>query len=77
VTIPTDSVTRQPRSFGFVEMSESDATKAIAALDGAEFGGQTLRVRSGTQVDEGAPNNGGHEHQRPPAGGAEPTAEVS
>jgi RNA recognition motif-containing protein len=65
VTIPTYSVTRQPRSFGFVEMSETDAAKAIAALNGADFGGQTLRVRSATQVDEGAPSNGGHEHQPP------------
>ncbi len=42
--LPTDRETGRPRGFGFVEMSNEDATKAIQELDGQDFGGRTLRV---------------------------------
>lgn len=42
--LPTDRETGRPRGFGFVEMSNEDATKAIQGLDGQDFGGRTLRV---------------------------------
>lgn len=44
VALPTDRETGRPRGFGFVEMSKEDATKAIRALDGQDFGGRALRV---------------------------------
>ena len=45
VNIVTDRDTGQPRSFGFVEMSNhAEAVKAIAALNGWELDGRTLNV---------------------------------
>ncbi len=43
-TIPADRESGRTRGFGFVEMSEEDAAKAIEALDGKDFGGRNLRV---------------------------------
>ena len=42
--LPTDRETGRPRGFGFVEMADGDAAKAIEALDGADFGGRSLAV---------------------------------
>ena len=39
-----DRQTGRSRGFGFVEMPDADAQKAISALNGKEFGGRTLRV---------------------------------
>jgi len=44
VRIVKDRQTGRPRGFGFVEMAEGNARKAIKALDGSEFGGRTIRV---------------------------------
>ena len=44
VSLITDRETGRPRGFGFVEMEPEGAAKAIEALDGADFGGRTLRV---------------------------------
>lgn len=44
VTLITDRETERPRGFGFVEMPAEDADRAIAALDGHEMRGRTLRV---------------------------------
>ncbi len=44
VKLVSDRETGRARGFGFVEMDESDAPAAIEALDGASFGGRTLRV---------------------------------
>lgn len=43
-SLPIDRDTGRPRGFGFVEMGDSDARNAIAALDGTDFDGRTLRV---------------------------------
>ncbi len=42
--IITDRETGRSRGFGFVEIEEEAAQKAIDALDGKEFGGRSLRV---------------------------------
>ena len=42
--LPTDRETGRPRGFGFVEMENADAAAAIAALDGRDFQGRSLRV---------------------------------
>ena len=42
--LPNDRETGRPRGFGFVEMADEDAKKAIASLDGKDFGGRSLRV---------------------------------
>ena len=44
VNLINDRHTGQPRGFGFVEMEDDGAEKAIAALDSTDFGGRTLRV---------------------------------
>ena len=44
LTMVTDQVTGRPRGFAFIEMSSDGATAAIAALNGLELDGKTLRV---------------------------------
>jgi RNA recognition motif-containing protein len=44
VSLITDRDTGRPRGFGFVEMSNSDAARAMQALNGADFGGRPLKV---------------------------------
>ncbi|MQA00656.1 MAG: RNA-binding protein [Dehalococcoidia bacterium] len=43
-SLPNDRETGRPRGFGFIEMAQGDAAKAIAALDRSDFGGRTLTV---------------------------------
>lgn len=44
VALPNDRETGRPRGFGFVEMSQADAARAIQALNGYQMGGRPLRV---------------------------------
>ncbi|MCZ6669603.1 MAG: RNA-binding protein [Acidobacteria bacterium] len=44
VNLITDRETGRPRGFGFVEMGDEEATKAISALDQKEMGGRNLKV---------------------------------
>lgn len=44
VKLITDRVTGRPRGFGFVEMEEEAAQKAIEGLADTEMGGRTLKV---------------------------------
>jgi len=44
VDILFDRETGRSRGFGFVNMSDEDADKAIEALNGQDFGGRPLRV---------------------------------
>jgi RNA recognition motif-containing protein len=44
VKLISDRETGRARGFGFVEMDAADASGAVEALDGASFGGRTLRV---------------------------------
>ena len=39
-----DRETGRPRGFGFVEMEDDVAEKAVETLDGQDFGGRPLRV---------------------------------
>ena len=39
-----DRDTGRPRGFGFVEMSNADASRAIQALNGIDFEGRALKV---------------------------------
>jgi hypothetical protein len=51
VRLMTDRATRKPRGYGFVEMDVDAARAAIAALDGAEFFGRSLRVSEAKQQE--------------------------
>ncbi len=44
VAIITDRDTGRSKGFGFVEMSEEDANKAIASMNGSELNGRALTV---------------------------------
>ncbi len=57
VSIVTDRDTGRPRGFAFVEMvNEADASAAIAALDGTDLDGRTLKVN---EAKERRPRGGG------------------
>jgi RNA recognition motif-containing protein len=44
ISLITDRDTGKPRGFGFVEMSNSDASRAMQALNGQDFEGRALRI---------------------------------
>ena len=44
VKLINDRETGRPRGFGFVEMEGDGAQEAIQALNGADFGGRTMKV---------------------------------
>jgi RNA recognition motif-containing protein len=54
VSIKTDRDTGRSRGFAFVEMpDEAEAERAIAALNGAQFGGRALNVNEARPKTEG------------------------
>jgi RNA recognition motif-containing protein len=44
VSLITDRDSGRPRGFGFVEMSNSDASRAMQALNGKELDGRALKI---------------------------------
>jgi RNA recognition motif-containing protein len=63
VSLPIDRDSGRPRGFGFVEMSQADASRAIQNLNGKEMGGRALRVNEA----QDKPRSGGG--GRPGGGG--------
>lgn len=61
VALPTDRDTGRPRGFGFVQMPQAEATKAIEALNGFTMGGRQLRVNEAQDRPRagGRPGGGG------------------
>jgi cold-inducible RNA-binding protein len=63
VSVVTDRDTGRSRGFAFVEMTDSaEAEKAIAALNGKEFGGRALNIneaRPKTERSSSGPRGGG------------------
>jgi RNA recognition motif-containing protein len=40
----TDRTTGPPQRFGFIEMANADAARAMQALNGTDFGGRLLKI---------------------------------
>jgi RNA recognition motif-containing protein len=60
VSLPTDRETGRPRGFGFVEMSQADAARAIQSLNGYSMNGRPLRVNEAQDKPRtGGPRPGG------------------
>jgi RNA recognition motif-containing protein len=62
VSLPTDRETGRPRGFGFVEMSQADAARAIQSLNGYSMNGRPLRVNEAQdkpRTGGGRPGGGG------------------
>jgi cold-inducible RNA-binding protein len=59
VALPTDRETGRPRGFGFVEMGNDDAAKAIQTLDGTDFGGRRLNVNEAKPREPRSGGGGG------------------
>jgi RNA recognition motif-containing protein len=55
VSLITDRDSGRPRGFGFVEMSNSDASRAMQALNGKELDGRALKINEA----QDRPRNGG------------------
>ena len=60
VSILTDRETGRSRGFGFVEMGNSEeGEKAIAGLNGSQFGGRAINVNEARPKAERASTGGG------------------
>jgi RNA recognition motif-containing protein len=55
VKLINDQYTGKPRGFGFVEMDSEGGSKAIDALDGADFGGRNIKVNEAKPRTERQP----------------------
>ncbi len=60
VSLITDRDSGRPRGFGFVEMSNADAARAMQALNGTDFDGRALRVNEAQE----RPSGGSHKPRR-------------
>jgi RNA recognition motif-containing protein len=77
VSLPTDRETGRPRGFGFVEMSQADAARAIQSRNGFSMNGRPLRVNEaqdkprtgGGRPGDGFRGNGGNDGNSGGAGG--------
>jgi RNA recognition motif-containing protein len=58
VSLITDRDTGRPRGFGFVEMSNADASRAMQALNGKDFDGRPLKVNEAQERSGGGGSRG-------------------
>ncbi|HTX23820.1 MAG TPA: RNA-binding protein [Steroidobacteraceae bacterium] len=60
VSLINDRDTGRPRGFGFVEMAQADASRAMQALNGVDFDGRALKVSEAQDRERsGGGNRGG------------------
>ena len=57
VSLITDRDTGRPRGFGFVEMPNADAARAMQALNGKDFEGRALKVNEAQERDRSGGGN--------------------
>ena len=55
ISLISDRDTGRPRGFGFVEMSNSDASRAMQALNGQDLEGRALKINEAQE----RPRSGG------------------
>ncbi len=60
VSLITDRDTGRPRGFGFVEMSNADASRAMQALNGADLEGRALKVNEAQDRERSGGGGGGN-----------------
>ena len=56
ISLITDRDTGRPRGFGFIEMSQADASRAIQNLNGTNMDGRSIKV---SEAQERAAGGGG------------------
>jgi RNA recognition motif-containing protein len=56
ISLISDRDTGRPRGFGFVEMSNADASRAMQALNGKDFDGRSLKINEA----QDKPRTGGY-----------------
>jgi RNA recognition motif-containing protein len=56
ISLISDRETGRPRGFGFVEMSNADASRAMQALNGKEVDGRALKINEA----QDKPRTGGY-----------------
>jgi RNA recognition motif-containing protein len=66
LSLIADRETGQLKGFGFVEMSNADASRAMQALNGADFGGRPLKVNEAQDRSRGGGGGGGGGGNRGP-----------
>ena len=59
VSLITDRDTGRPRGFGFVEMSNADASRAMQALNGTDLDGRALKVNEAQDRERSGGGGGG------------------
>ena len=66
LSLINDRETGRPRGFGFVEMSSADASRAMQALNGKDFGGRALKINEAQDKPRGGGGDrgGGGGHSR-------------
>ena len=58
ISLITDRDTGNPRGFGFVEMSNADAARAMQALNGTDFGGRSLKINEAQERERSGGGGG-------------------
>ena len=58
VSLITDRDTGRPRGFGFVEMSNADASRAMQALNGTNLDGRALKVNEAQERERSGGDRG-------------------
>jgi RNA recognition motif-containing protein len=60
LSLINDRDTGRPRGFGFVEMSNADASRAMQALNGTDFEGRALRINEAQDKPRSGSANSGY-----------------
>jgi RNA recognition motif-containing protein len=65
----SDRETGRPRGFGFIEMSNADASRAMQALNGQDFQGRAMKVNEAQERERSGGGGGGGGGGGPRGGG--------